>query len=165
MRKIIYLFFAFVAIGTAASFISCSSDKKRAGVEFEEVQDQYNHDDTVLLLNTAETYMKVLQSGAIDSAVNMLHIVKNDSIQKISANDQKKIKNQFKAMPVLEYELERMEMKSKLNGIVTYRYKFMENPDPENDPNFPCSTSITLEVTQHQGKVLLGVYNYKYITR
>lgn len=162
MRKILYLFIALVAISSAASFVSCSSDNKRKGVEFEEVE-QYTHEDTMLLINTTDMYMKVLQSGAIDSAVNMLHIVKNDSIQKISSNDQKKIKEQFKIMPVKEYELEKIDMHSKVNGTVSYRYKFLDNPT--KDPNYPCYTNLTLEVTQHQGKVLLGVYNHMYITR
>lgn len=156
MRKLLFIIFCFVAVISGMSLSSCSNDKKR-NAELEEIP-QFTKDDTLRILKASDQFMTKLNEGNVEGALDMLHELKHDSIVKISATERKQMIQQFNTMPVLSYEVERLEMKSSIFAVVTYKYKFMENPT--EDKNFPCNTKITLTFQQHMGKAFLGVYDH-----
>lgn len=156
MRKLLFIILCFAAAISAISLSSCSSDKRKVA-ELEEIP-QYTKDDTLRIFKATEDFMTKLQESNLNGAMDMLHKLHHDSIIPISAEERSEMIKQFNTMPVLSFEVERLEMKSPIYATISYKYKFMENPT--DDKNFPCTTHITLFFQQHKGKAFIGTYEH-----
>lgn len=159
MKKILFIIFCFIAVFAGVSLSSCSSDKKNS-VALEEIP-QYTLEDTLRILKASEEFMDKLQENNVNSALDMLYKEHHDSIIPISAQERKDMVKQFKTMPVLSYEVDRLEMFSPVFATITFKYKFMENPT--EDKNFPCTTKLTLTFSQFKGKAFLSPYEFAII--
>lgn len=131
-----------------ASFVlsvsSCGgSGKKNRNVEFDSIN-VITKEDTMRVFDLSKQVMDVLQSNKIDSALNMLSVLRNDTIRPLDPKLREQLKKQFAIMPVLDYEIATSRFINRENCNVTYRYRFMENPT--TDPNYPIHTNITIEV-------------------
>lgn len=150
-------------IVSAVAFISsCNSNgNKKSGTNLEEFKEVASHQDTVRTREMTKAFMDMMVQGKVDDAVDALYSYSNvkDTIEVMNENKKADLKKQFATFPVLEYEVETSDFKSDDLAIVTYKYKFMENPT--NDPNYPCNVRLTLAVRRIMGRYYLCLYDHK----
>ena len=108
-------------------------------------------------------FMEKLKNGNVESALDMLCTDKNDSANTLTPDLRAKYLQQFKKFPVLDYEIETSDFRSRDYATATYRYRFMDNPT--DDPNYPIHMRLTIEVEKIRGKYYVLLHDHKYITR
>lgn len=155
------LLFALAATFSFQSCSSCSKDKER-NVKFNDIT-LLTKEDTTRVLNMTKEFMDNLKNGNIDAALDKLVAAKNDTISHITAEQRTKYKQQFERFPVLEYEIETSDFKSRNFATATYRYRFMDNPT--DDPNYPVHMRLTIEVKKIEGRYGILLHDHKVITR
>lgn len=160
--RISSLFFVFALVLGAMLGTSCSQTGKK-NVEFDTVN-AITHEDTVRVFGMTKEFMDKLQAQQLDSAVEMLSYINvHDSAFDLTKEQKERVISQFKQMPVLSYEIFTSKFDSRYRASATYKYKFMENKT--NDPNFPCTMNLTLDVIYKSGKFRLVLQSSNRITR
>lgn len=161
--KFILLSAAVISLFIASSCSSCSN-KKEHHASFKELS-QATHEDTLRAFNMTKEFMDKLKKQDIDGALNMLkyYDIAKDSMEEISKGLRNQYYGQFKAMPVIDYEIKTSKFMNHTMGIVTYRYRFMDNPT--TDPNYPCTTNITLAVRHYAGEYKMYLYDHTIIKK
>ena len=155
----------FVAVLFFSMFVgtSCSNKTKKVNSSLDTIP-AVTHEDSMRVFRVTEEFMQLMQSQQVDSALNMLsNVFPNDSAAEITPARKNELKQQFKMMPVLSYEFTTATIESTNKASATYQYKFMENPT--TDPNYPCTTSLTLDVIYKTGKYRLVLSNRSIRTR
>ena len=158
------LFILLFALAATFSFQSCSScgEKKDRGVVFDTITTP-TKEDTTRVFDMTKEFMEKLKNGNVDAALDMLSTDKNDTANSLTPDLRAKYMSQFKKFPVLDYEIETSDFRSRDFATATYRYRFMDNPT--NDPNYPVHMRLTIEVEKIRGKYYVLLHDYKYITR
>ncbi len=103
MRRINYLLIvvALLCLGS-----SCTNKKKTRDERIEEFRSMLTASDTTQMLQICDNAMELLKSKKIDEVIASLHEY-NDSTQEIkplSKIMERKVKNQFRMFPVLDYK-------------------------------------------------------------
>lgn len=164
MRKLRLSSLLFIAtlIGSALLGTSCGKSEKK-NVSFDTVS-VVTHEDSVRVFEVTKQFMDLMQQQQYDSAVNMLSVVsKTDSAFYLTPEQKQRVIAQFKHFPVLSYEILTSRFESPYNASATYKYKFMENKT--NDPNFPCTMNLTIDVVYKTGKYRVVLQSQNKITR
>ena len=143
---------------------SCSSctEKKDRGVVFDTISTP-TKEDTTRVFDMTKEFMDNLKNGNIDAALDKLVEAKSDTVSHITDEQRTKYKQQFEHFPVLEYEIETSDFKSRNFATATYRYRFMDNPT--DDPNYPVHMRLTIEVKKIEGRYGILLHDHKVITR
>lgn len=158
------LFVLLIAMAAAFGMQSCSSctEKKDRGVVFDTISTP-TKEDTTRVFDMTKEFMEKLKNGNVESALDMLCTDKNDSAKTLTPDLRAKYLQQFKKFPVLDYEIETSDFRSRDYATATYRYRFMDNPT--DDPNYPIHMRLTIEVEKIRGKYYVLLHDHKYITR
>ena len=155
------LLFALAATFSFQSCSSCSKDKDR-NVKFNDIT-LLTKEDTTRVLNMTKEFMDNLKNGNVEAALDKLVASESDTIGHITAEQREKYRLQFKNFPVLDYEIETSDFRSRDYATATYRYRFMDNPT--DDPNYPVNMRLTIEVKKINGKYGILLHDHKVITR
>lgn len=141
---------------------SCNKTSKK-DVTFDTIS-VITHADTVRVLEQTGRFMELLKTQQLDSALNMLSEVDlKDSAYEIKPESRERLKALFTRCPVLNYEITNSLFKSTYDANVTYKYQFMKNPT--DDPNYPCTMEISMNVVFKEKKFRLVLENSSYITQ
>lgn len=121
------------------------------------------HEDTVRAFEMTREYMEALKNNQIDSALSMLVYYPVDTVYQLPADIKARMKKQYEIFPVKDYSIETSYFEDQLNAQVTYKYRFMD--PPANDPNYPVTMNVTLQVKFYQGDYYLSLYEHSVISR
>lgn len=126
----------------AASFVfACTSKKEQAPVADDTYKDprestemQRTMTDTLAVLYHVKKYLNFLKENQVDSAMAMLYEASADGGEPVPMSDQRKavILKQLKTFPVLDYQIDVLNMYSESDCEVRYTIKFFEKED--NNP-------------------------------
>ena len=129
------LLFAF-----AASLVfACTSKKGQAPADEvykdprESSEMQRTMNDTLSVLYNVKKYLNFLKENQTDSAMAMLYESQEDGSEPVPMSDERKaqILKQLKAFPVLDYQIEVVNMYSESDCEVRYTIKYFEK-EPDN---------------------------------
>lgn len=101
------LFFVIVTV----AFCSCKKTPKQVeqpktyGEVEAEFRASLTQNDTITVLQMADSLMQELQRGELDSALSKLYMLTSEGIAPINNEKLNKLKNHFKRFPVIDYKL------------------------------------------------------------
>lgn len=122
-----------------------------------------NRADTMRVMDVTKKFMDLMVAQNVDSALNMLSYQHNDSADYLTPAMKEELKKQFRLFPVKSYEVLTSDFKSHYKAYVTYKYMFMDNPT--NDPNYPCTMNLRLDVKYISSEYRLLLQTEGKITR
>lgn len=122
-----------------------------------------NRADTTRVMDITKKFMNLMVEHNVDSALNMLSYQHNDSADYLTPAMKEQLKKQFRLFPVKSYEVLTSDFKSHYKANVTYKYMFMDNPT--NDPNYPCTMNLRLDVKYISSEYRLLLQTEGKITR
>lgn len=127
--KLIVMKRIFTAVTAIVAFLlflgscsGCPSDKEKVSGAIPE----FVKADTMEVLGLAEQYLNHVRNKNYDAAIAMLYVIENDSVKMISEEDEREIRMQQQAFPVLDYHVEEMEFIDENNVRVTYAVEFFK---------------------------------------
>lgn len=141
---------------------SCGSDKKNKNVEFDSIN-IITKEDTTRVFDMTKKFMEAMKNNQVDTALNMLRIIKNDSVQRLNDEELARMRKQFSLFPVLDYEIVISHFQNRDSADATYRYRFMDNPT--TDPNYPVHTTLTLAVQKKWDEYVMTLVDEYYLDR
>ena len=164
MRRNIFLFALAVVLsaGMSSVFTSCKEKSAKEKLNLPEAP-LITHEDTVRAFNMSREYMELLKNNQTDSALNLLVYYPSDTVVALPAEIKSRLKKQYQIFPVMEYSIETSNFVDQYEAQVTYKYRFMD--PPSDDPNYPVTMNLTLQVKFYQGTYYLSLYDYAVITR
>jgi len=164
MRRNIFLFALAMVLsaGMSSVFTSCKEKSAKEKLDLPEAP-LITHEDTVRAFTMAGEFMEALKNNQIDSALSMLVYYPNDTVIQLPAEIRGRLKKQYELFPVKDYNIETSYFEDQLNAQVTYKYRFMD--PPANDPNYPVTMNVTLQVKYYEGDYYLSLYEHSVISR
>ncbi len=112
---------------------ACSEQKKE---KKQTAQDKFISEltaqDTLDILRLSNACMDTLKMGHIDAAIDMLYIIRNDSLIKVPQNKEKELRQNFKFFPVVDYKLDYYAFIDQANNDVKYQIEFFKHTSPED---------------------------------
>ena len=164
MRRNIFLFAIAVlfACGMSSLFTSCQDKKTKEGLNLPEAP-LITLEDTMRAFSMTKEYMEALKNNKIDSALSLLVYYPEDTVMQLPDEVKMRLKQQNKIFPVKDYSIETSHFKDQYEARVTYKYRFMD--PPADDPNYPVTMNVTLQVKFYQGEYYLSLYDHTIITR
>ena len=127
MKKIVFILSLLVLVA------SCKSGVRYSGAHGEKTQkdaeaeflSSLSESDEDAVLNMAEDFMKKLQDGQVEEAVDMIYVLHNNVVYKKSAEYTDQLVNRFGRMfPVVTYERRYYSFSTEGNNDISYSYTF-----------------------------------------
>lgn len=116
----------YITLFIIAVFVGMSSctNKKTSVAE----TDTYNvtSQDTADVLKLASSCMDALKEGRTKVALEMMYMVRNDTLMPISNEQKEKMAKRFRFFPVLDYTIENFNFSQYDGNEVKFRVKFAE---------------------------------------
>lgn len=103
---------------------SCKPKEKTYLDAEEEFIASLTSQDTTYVLEMTEAFVKLIQSGHVDMAVNQVTTIYEDKLYIASDEYREQLRNRFNAFPIVNYELVRYSFSTQANNDVCYRYYF-----------------------------------------
>lgn len=130
-KKIVNIILLVVAVTLViVSVNSCGSRKTDVTKDVDDVGAQ----DTLTVLELASSCMDALKEGRIEAALEMMYVVRNDTLMPVSDEQKVDMTRQFKFFPVLDYTLESFSFSRHDGNEVKFRLKFVEESEADNRP-------------------------------
>jgi len=131
MKKIFILLVAFAVL------VSCKSGHRYSGSNGEKTQkdaeaefvSSLSKSDEEALLTLADDFMTKMQSGQVDEALDMIHVLYNDVVYKKSVEYTQQLKQRFSAFPVKSFERVYYSFSTEGNNDISYSYTFAPATD------------------------------------
>lgn len=164
MRRNIFLFALAVVLsaGMSSVFTSCKEKSAKEKLNLPEGP-LITHEDTVRAFDMTKQFMEALKNNQIDSALNLLMYYPTDTVTPLPADIKARMRQQYQLFPVREYQIETSEFVNESEARVTYKYRFMD--PPADDPNYPVTMNVTLQVKFYKGDYYLSLYDHAVLSR
>lgn len=149
MRKVLL---SIITVFTVVSFFSCSDKKKPeegAKAYIRPASVVYTGADSAEINSLVNEYVEALGDKDIDHAVNMLNIVRNDSIFPLDAEMKKGCLEVYRRLPVYDVRTMSFVLRSEKNNEVKIAVKVTENGDIDKGIGV---TSISLNPVKIDGR-------------
>ncbi len=135
---------ALLAAAMMAAGISACSGPKAGKTDYNY---QLTQEDTTAMLGLASSCLDTLRSGRIETALDMLYVVRNDTLMPISKEQRAKMTKRFAMFPVLDYSLEGYTFSLYDGNEVKFRVKFAEGDEAHGLP--PAYTGMKFSPVRH----------------
>lgn len=151
-----------MACGTSSLFTSCKEKTAKEKLNLPEAP-LITLEDTMRAFSMTKEYMEALKSNQVDSALSLLMYYPADTVMALPAEVKARLKQQYKLFPVKDYKMETSHFTDQFESRVTYKYRFMD--PPADDPNYPVTMNVTLQVKFYKGDYYLSLYDHTVLTR
>jgi len=164
MRRNIFLFALAVILsgGMSSVLTSCKEKTAKEKLDLPEAP-LITHEDTLRAFNMSKEFMEALKNNQIDSALSLLVYYPTDTVTPLPADIKARMKQQYQLFPVKDYEIVTSNFVDQYEAQVTYKYRFMD--PPADDPNYPVTMNVTLQVKYYQGDYYLSLYDHTVLSR
>lgn len=112
---------------------SCGRQISKESMETE--QECLAPGDTTRIVRLATEYLEHLKNKEFDEALNMLHVIRHDSVFGLDDVDIKKMKAQYETFPVLAYQINGCFIKGFHKTEVAYSIEFFKKEVEDKIPN------------------------------
>ena len=147
MRNILAAAAAVLVIGGILA--TCPGCSSKSGKAPNDSVPTFVKADTVEVIKLTETYINHVKNGEYDDAVDMLHVIVNDSVTEPDEDTKQNIRTQQLTFPVLDYKIAGMEFVNENRVKVTYTIEFFEK---EPDSTIQNTITITFAPQRIGGK-------------
>ena len=118
----------------SSTFVACNQKKDQATEEAkdwyidprESTHMQRTMTDTLAVLYNTKQYLNYLKANELDSALNMLYELSGDSVLPLSVDGKNQMMRTYKAFPVQDYEIDRLQMFSETTSELHYTIHYGE---------------------------------------
>ena len=117
------------------------------------------HEDTVAVMDLANTFLQTLKDKNVDGALDQLYEVENNEVKPLSAEQRSKLRNTFSAFPVEEYTIDAIVLFSDSDSEVRYTTKMF--PDSIKS-EMPGTTKGSLHPFRVNNQWVLTVLPVKF---
>lgn len=124
-----------VVIGAIISGLASCTGCTGKGDKAKDTIPTFAKGDTVEVLNMVEMYLEYVKNKEYDKAIEMLHDITNDSVAPLSAEMERKVRQEQQVFPVLDYKRDTMSFINEHRVEVTYDVEFFERDSTTNIPN------------------------------
>ena len=115
-------------------FFSCGS-KQAPDTKIEITQECLHSDDTIKIVQLTAEYLEHLKEKEFEEAMQMLHVIRNDSVFSLTDIDMEKMRVQYETFPVLAYQIKRCFINGFHETEVAYSIEFFKRIENDNRPN------------------------------
>jgi hypothetical protein len=131
MKKVICVAFAAIL----CLFVSCGKKQNNAVESEELVFMTLNQQDTTDVINLVNKYTAFLLANQADSAMAMLHVLKNDSLSDVPAELKNKYKLSHSAFRPVRYQIDTMRFRDEKDCEVKFSAVLFEKAEGDTAPN------------------------------
>ncbi len=151
-----------MACGMSSVFTSCKEKTAKEKLNLPEAP-LITLEDTMRAFSMTKEYMEALKNDQVDSALSLLMYYPADTVMSLPAEVKNRLKQQYKLFPIKDYKMETSHFTDQYEARVTYKYRFMD--PPADDPNYPVTMNVTLQVKFYRGDYYLSLYDHTVLTR
>lgn len=147
MKYTFQIIIGFFAIALVFSACGSKSEKPEETVNKEYVDAresttmQRTMTDTLGVLYNTKKYLDFLKEQQLDSAMNMLYVASGDTVLPITEEAKAQVLRTLTMFPVLDYEIDKVQMFSEDNTEVHYTIKYFESDDADANNTLKCVLS------------------------
>lgn len=98
-------------------------------------QESLNSDDKIRIIQLTTDYLDHLKKKEFEEALQMLHIIRNDSVFSLTDTAMERMREQYANFPVLSYQIKNYHIRGIRDTEVAYTIEFFRSTEEDMIPN------------------------------